>query len=284
MRYQFMQKNGGHFSISAMCTVFNVSKSGYYDWRDRPISSRKAANRVLLEKVKQVFYESKKRYGAFKVHQHLKQSGTYCGRNRIAMLMRKNNLISKTKKKFKATTNSKHNLPVAGNVLNRQFKATEINTHWVGDISYVWTQEGWLYLATVIDLYSRAVVGWSVDKRMTSVLVEDAFLKAVWSRKPRKGLVFHTDQGRQYASRSFQKLLKKHGAISSMSRKGNCWDNAVAESFFKIIKSELIYHCNYVTRQEARESIFEYIEGFYNTKRLHGTIGYMAPMQFENAA
>ncbi len=198
--------------------------------------------------------------------------------------MQKNALVSKVKKKFKSTTNSKHNLPVAINHLNRGFTVERANTHWVGDISYIWTSEGWLYLATVIDLYSRAVVGWSLDKRMTSSLVEDAFLKAIWRRKPKKGLLFHSDRGSQYASHSFQNLLKNHHAISSMSRKGNCWDNAVAESFFKIIKSELIYHCHYTTREEARMSIFEYIECFYNCKRLHGSIGYKSPMQFEGAA
>lgn len=158
------------------------------------------------------------------------------------------------------------------------------NKYWVGDISYIHTKQGWLYLATVIDLYSRAIVGWSLGDRMNSSLVEDALSKAVWSRKPEKGLIFHSDRGSQYASISFQKLLKNYGIISSMSRKGNCWDNAVAEIFFKIIKSELIYHKVYYTKEEARQDIFEYIETFYNTRRLHSKNGYMSPMQFEEAA
>lgn len=198
--------------------------------------------------------------------------------------MKTNNIVSKVKKKFKATTNSRHSLPVAKNILNREFTVNSSNTHWVGDISYIWTKEGWLYLATVIDLYSRAVVGWSLQERMTTTLIEDALLMAIWRRKPRAGLIFHSDRGSQYASESFRKLLLLHQIISSMSRKGNCWDNAVAESFFKIIKTELTYHCDYVTREEARQSIFEYIEVFYNRKRLHSSIGYMAPMQFEMAA
>ena len=198
--------------------------------------------------------------------------------------MRENNIFSKVRKKFKATTNSKHNLPIAENILNREFSIDIPNTHWVGDISYIWTQEGWLYLATVIDLYSRAIVGWAAQERMTSKLIEDALLMAVWRRKPKRGLIFHSDRGSQYASASFQNMLKIYRMVSSMNRKGNCWDNAVAESFFKTIKTELTYHCTYATREEARQSIFEYIEVFYNRKRLHSSIGYMAPMQFEMAA
>ena len=198
--------------------------------------------------------------------------------------MSKNKLTAKVKKKFKATTNSKHNLPVSDNLLNRKFNVELPNKYWVGDISYIHTKQGWLYLATVIDLYSRAIVGWSLGDRITSSLVEDALSKAVWSRKPKKGLIFHSDRGSQYASISFQNLLKNYGIISSMSRKGNCWDNAVAESFFKIIKSELIYHKVYYTKEEARQDIFEYIETFYNTSRLHSKNGYMSPMQFEEAA
>jgi transposase InsO family protein len=198
--------------------------------------------------------------------------------------MQTNNIHSKVRKKFKATTNSKHNLPVSENILNRNFRIDTPNTHWVGDISYIWTKEGWLYLATVIDLYSKAVVGWALQERMTSKLVEDALLMATWRRKPKQGLIFHSDRGSQYASESYQTQLKMYHMFSSMSRKGNCWDNAVAESFFKTIKTELTYHCNYETREEARQSIFEYIEVFYNRKRLHSSIGYMAPMQFEIAA
>lgn len=267
-----------------MCAVFDVSRAGYYSWKDRPESSRAKANNILTENIKRVFSDSKNRYGYRKVYMQLKQEGIACSKNRVASLMKKNYLASKVKNKFKATTNSKHNLPVADNILDRQFTVIKPNVCWVGDISYIWTREGWMYLATVIDLYSRAVVGWSLESRMTTQLVEDAFIKAIWKRKPGKGLIFHTDRGSQYASNSFQKLLKNYFAISSMSRKGNCWDNAVAESFFKIIKSELVYHCSYSSRQEARESIFEYIETFYNSKRLHGSIGYVSPKQFEMAA
>ncbi len=284
MRYIFIKENTGIFSVNTMCRVFKVSRSGYYDWKDRPASSREKANIDLLEKIKLAFNDSKKRYGYRKIYRQLKQDGVECSERRVGSLMHKNNLFSKVKKKFRATTNSKHNFPVADNILERQFTVKSPNTHWVGDISYIWTDEGWLYLATVIDLYSRAIVGWSLQERMNSPLVEDAFLKAIWSRKPGKGLIFHSDRGSQYAGHIFQNLLKSYHAICSMSRKGNCWDNAVAESFFKIIKSELVYHCTYATRDEARDSIFEYIEAFYNSKRLHGSIGYLSPMQFEMAA
>ena len=247
-------------------------------------SNRELANNLLLNEIKQIFNNSKQRYGFRKVYKQLKQKGIACSKNRVALLMKKNDVISKVKKKFKATTNSNHNLPVADNILNRQFTVTLPNKCWVGDISYIDTGEGWMYLATVIDLYSRAVVDWSLDNRMTSKLFEDAFLQAVWKRKPGKNLIFHSDLGSQYASKSFQKLLKNYYVIPSMSRKGNCWDNAIAESFFKTIKSELVYHCNYATREEARNSIFEYIETFYNSKRLHSSIGYVSPMQFEKVA
>lgn len=284
MRYKFIQENKCTFTVDAMCEVLNVSRGGYYDWHSRQISNRDKSNQALLEEITRIFLASKKRYGYRKIYRKLRQEGILVSKNRVATLMRKNGLISKVKRKFKATTNSKHNLPVANNILDRQFKVDRPNTHWVGDISYVWTNEGWLYLATVIDLYSRAVVGWSVNGTMTSKLVEDALLEAIWKRKPSKGLIFHSDRGSQYASHNFQKLLANYGAICSMSRKGNCWDNAVAESFFKIIKSELIYDCKYSTREEARNSIFEYIEAFYNSQRLHSSIGYLSPMQFEMAA
>lgn len=273
MRYKFIKKNVGVFSINAMCEVFAVSRAGYYDWISRGMSKREAYNDLLLAEIKRIFADSKGRYGYRKVFKQLSNQGILCSKNRVAKLMAKNSLISKIKRKFKATTNSKHNFPVADNLLNRQFDVELPNTYWVGDISYIWTKEGWLYLATVIDLYSRAVVGWSINERMTTDLVENALLKAIWARKPNKGLIFHSDRGSQYASHSFQKLLKTHHIISSMSRKGNCWDNSVAENFFKLIKSELIYHNSYATRDDARKDIFEYIEVFYNRKRLHSKLG-----------
>ncbi len=248
------------------------------------MSNREKSNTILLSKIRAIFEKKKKRYGSYKIYKELRGAGVFCGKNRVAAIMRKNKLFSKVKKKFKATTHSSHKLPVSENILDRNFCVERKNTHWVGDISYVNTKEGWLYLATVIDLYSRAVVGFATRNSMTTELIEDAFIKAANKRKPESGLIFHSDRGSQYASKSFQKLWEINNAISSMSRKGNCWDNAVAESFFKIIKSELIYHCEYTSRKEAHDSIFEYIEAFYNSQRIHGSINYMTPMQFEMAA
>ena len=284
MKYQFVKTHRKEFNLGLMCKVLEVSKSGYYDWLDRPTSDKAKGSNKLLITIRKIFQDSRGCYGYRKVYKQLQNSGIACSINTVASIMHRNNMFSKVKKKFKATTNSNHNFPVAENILDRKFVVNEPNRCWVGDISYIWTQEGWLYLATVIDLYSRTVVGWSVSDRMTTALVEDAFLKAIWNRNPDRGLIFHSDRGSQYASKDFQRLLKNHGACCSMSRKANCWDNAVAESFFKIIKSELIYHNVYRTREEARASIFEYIETFYNCKRIHSSLGYMSPMQFEKAA
>jgi len=191
-------------------------------------------------------------------------------------------LACKTKRKFKATTNSAHESPIAENVLNREFSVAKPNQAYVGDITYISTKEGWLYLAVVIDLYSRAVVGWSMSERMQTSLVNDALMAAIWQRKPAKGLIWHTDRGSQYASESHRLLLAQHGIVQSMSRKGNCWDNAVSESFFHTLKTELIHHENYQTREAAKKSVFEYIEVFYNRQRLHSKNGYVSPAGFES--
>lgn len=284
MKYAFIKDNSKFHRVDILCEVLDVSRSGYYDWIDRPISNREKVNAELLSVIKLLHANSNNIYGYRRIYYALRQNNYNCSENRVLRIMHRNNIFSKTKKKFKATTNSKHNLPVSENLLNRNFMVDGPNTHWVGDISYIWTKEGWLYLATVIDLYSRAIVGWALQERMTSKLIEDALLMAIWRRKPKYGLMFHSDRGSQYASSSFKNLLGMYHMISSMSRKGNCWDNAVAESFFRTIKSELTYHCNYATREEAKQSIFEYIEIFYNRKRLHSSLGYMTPMQFEMTA
>ena len=285
MKYAFIKSNSTQHSISAMCKILEVSSSGYYDWVDRPISARDAANDILVNQIHEAYLAT--RYAGYRtVHSKLKQNGIACNKNKVYRLMKKAGLQSKHKKKFKATTNSKHSNPVAPNILNRNFTVNKPNTAWVSDISYIWTNEGWLYLAVIIDLYSRAVVGWAMDARMTTTLIESALQMAIWKRKPPRdnSLIFHSDRGSQYASNQFQKLLKEHKIICSMSRKGNCWDNAVSESFFGTMKTELVYHCSYTTRKEAKQSIFEYIEVFYNQERLHSYLGYKAPMQFEMAS
>lgn len=258
-----------------------VSRSGYYAWLRRPESQRKTEDKALSEQIKEIHKESKGEYGSPKVHQELRRRGTRCGRKRVARLMRKDGLKAKTIRKFKATTNSNHSLPVADNLLNRDFSPAAPNKAWVADITYIWTSEGWLYLAVVIDLFSRAVVGWSMSERMTRALVMDAFTLAVKRRNPPPGLIHHSDRGSQYASGDFQSLLAKHRARCSMSRKGNCWDNAPAESFFGLLKRSLVFHSKYETRVQARQSIFNYIERFYNRKRIHSSLGYRTPHEVD---
>jgi transposase InsO family protein len=278
-----MQKHQTEFPVSVMCEVFSVSRSGYYAWLKRPVSRRKQADTGLLKKIRIIHRDSDESYGSPRVYRDLKEQGDTCGENRVARLMREDGLRSKTKRRFKATTDSKHNLPIAPNLLNREFNPEKPNEVYAGDITYIWTAEGWLYLAVVIDLFSRAVVGWAMDKRMTRQLVMNALTMAVQRRRPPSGIIFHSDRGSQYASADYQSLLAQYGMRSSMSRKGDCWDNAPAESFFGTLKRELIFHRKYLTRFQARQSIFDYIERFYNRRRLHSTLGYMSPAAYEAA-
>ena len=259
-----------------------IQRSGYYSWLTQSLSKRKKANDELDKKIIELFEKHGGRYGAPRITQELKAQGYHCGKNRVARRMKQLNLRAKAKRKFKVTTDSKHNLPVASNVLNRDFNAPMSNQKWVGDISYIWTDEGWLYLAVVIDLHSRAVVGWSIQATMSRQLVCDALTMALWKRGFPRGVLFHSDRGSQYCSGDYQKLLAQYDFIPSMSRKGNCWDNAVAESFFHTLKTELIYGNRYLTREEAKQSIFQYIEVYYNRVRRHSAIGLIAPQEFEN--
>lgn len=264
-----------------MCKVLQASKSGFYRWMKVQWGYEKPYGRYLLIKIKEVYEQNKGVYGSRRITKRLALMGVKCYQKQIAKIMKRHGIKAKTKKKFKATTDSKHNYKVAPNLLNREFIISEMNRVWVGDITYIWTREGWLYLSTVIDLYSRRVIGWCLSNRMTKDLVINSFQQAVKMRNPDKGLMFHSDRGSQYASDKFKKALSSVEAIQSMSRKGNCWDNAVAESFFKTIKSELVYWCNFRTRAEAELRIFEYIELFYNRNRLHSTLNYMSPDAFE---
>ena len=264
-----------------MCKLMKVSRSGYYEWLNAPESIRAKEDAELKELVKYVFKEGRGTYGARRIKKRLARKNIIVSRRRIARLMHESGLVCKTKCKFKATTDSSHKKPVAPNLLARQFDVAAANRYWVGDITYVATEEGWLYLATVIDLYSRKVVGWSMSNRMKAELVNNALLMALWQRKPKAGLIWHTDRGTQYASNSHLKIIKQHHVIQSMSRKGNCWDNAVAESFFNTLKTELTYQCKFKTREEARHVIFEYIEVFYNRTRMHSANDYLSPAQYE---
>lgn len=261
--------------------MFSIERSGYYAWLKHKPSKRQLANEALDKKIVSIYESHKGRYGAPRITSELHEKGEKCSKNRVKRRMKHLKIKAKAKKKFKVTTDSKHNLPVAPNLLSRDFSTSAPNQKWVSDLSYVWTDEGWMYLAVVIDLYSRAVIGWSMQSTMTKQLVCDALMMALWRRSFPRGVLFHSDRGSQYCSHDFQKMLKQYGLICSMSRKGNCWDNAIAESFFHSIKTELIYSERYSTREMAKQSIFQYIEGYYNRVRRHSAIGLMAPMAFE---
>ena len=284
MRYAFIRNHREAFPVTLLCQVLGVSTSGFYAWLRRPESPRTRANRRLLVEIKAVHQRSRQTYGSPRVHADLNANGLICGKHRVAQLMRKHGIVTRHKRKFKATTNSRHTHPVAKNVLNRQFAVTEPNRWWVSDITYIPTQEGWLYLAVTLDLYHRKVMGWAMDRWMTQQLVIDALTMALQQGRPGRGLSHHSDQGVQYACKAFQALLNTERIQCSMSRKGNCWDNAVAESFFHSLKVELIHGRNYLTRQEARIEIFDYIEVFYNRQRRHSALGYLTPAECEKLA
>lgn len=268
-----------------MCSALGVNRSRYYDWvtSQKKPSARALENKELSEKIKMIFIENKCRYGSRRLRKALMNLGYQVSRRRVCKLMKSKGLHCKTKKKFKHTTDSNHDLPIEPNRLNRNFSLDKPNKAYVGDITYIHTEEGWLYLAVVMDLFSRKVVGWSMSKRIKTALVNDALTMAIRQRKPPKGLISHTDRGSQYASKSHRKLLKFYGIKQSMSRKGNCWDNAVAESFFHTLKNELIYHENFQTREEAKQKIFHYIEIYYNRLRMHSANDYLSPVEYEKA-
>ena len=282
MTFQFIRDHREHFPVRLMCRVLEASPSGFYDWLRRPESQRAAEDRALIEKIQAVHNESRRTYGSPRVHASLKAAGYRIGRKRVARLMRENDI--RAKRKFKVTTDSRHDHPVAPNRLDRQFTVEAPNTVWLADLSYIWTREGWLYLAVVLDLFSRQVVGWAMDEQMPQELTLAALDMALQRRRPLPGLMHHSDRGSQYAAGAYQKRLAEHGIVCSMSRKGNCWDNAPMESFFHTLKTELVHHRDYLTRDEARRDIFEYIEVFYNRQRRHSTLGYLSPAQFEVTA
>jgi len=264
-----------------MCKVIKVSKSGFYKLmkhQREPVTGRE---RYLYMRILEAFEQSKKTYGSRRIYRMLKFWGVMCYENQVAKIMRINGIKPKTKRKYRLTTDSRHSKNIAPNLLQRNFKVDDMNKVLVGDITYIWTREGWLYLSTVIDLYSRRVVGWKVDNRITKELVISSLKDALLKRKPAAGMIFHSDRGSQYASDEFVEFLQYNKVLASMSRKGDCWDNAVAESFFKTIKSELVYWYNFKTRAEAEMRIFEYIEIFYNKNRLHSSNGYMSPVDYE---
>jgi putative transposase len=264
-----------------MCETMNVSRSGYYKWTLRKESKREKRRKKLERRIRRIFLDSCRLYGSPKIFKVLQKQQVQVSEKTVARIMKELGLKSRTVKKYKATTNSKHNLPVHENVLNQQFKVLAPNKAWVTDITYIPTDEGWLYLASVMDLYSRKIVGFHMDDRMTKGFVMKALERAYNQQRPRGEVLHHSDRGSQYASHDYQALLKKYNMNGSMSRKGNCYDNACIESFHSVIKKELIYLEKFKTREQARKRIFEYITCFYNGKRIHSSIGYFTPNQYE---
>jgi putative transposase len=284
MRFKLIDAAKEDFPVQRLCQVLDVSPSGYFAWRSRPASCRQREDLVLLAHIRSAYVLSNETYGSPRMTRELQDEGLKVGRRRTARLMRENGLKARQKRRFKRTTDSHHAFPVAPNLLDQDFSATRPNQKWNADISYVWTREGWLYLAVVLDLFARRVVGWAVRDRLHQELALEALRKALVVRQPSAGLIHHADRGSQYCSTAYQAALKKHGIAISMSGKGNCYDNSVVETFFKTLKSEMVWRTVFQTRAEAKEAIGRYIDGFYNPVRRHSTLGFVSPAQFERLA
>lgn len=281
MKYRFIEKQRSEFGVGKMCYILGVNRSGYYAWRKRKRSKREQYNNVLLNEIRAIHKRNLGLYGSPRITDELHELGYFCSRPRVARIMRKNNIFAKTKRKFKVTTNSKHNYPISPDLLNQDFTTDAMNKIWTSDITYIRTQEGWLYLTIIMDLFNRQIVGWSMSRRLTaSTTTIPALLQAHKRHKPPAELVFHSDRGVQYACKEFRKELAKYKMQQSMGGKGNCYDNAITESFFHTLKTEWVYFEKYQTRFQARQSVFQYIEIYYNRKRKHSSLGYKAPVEF----
>jgi putative transposase len=282
VKFAFVRDHREEFPVELSCRVLGVSRSGYYAWSRRAPSEASRRRAELSEQIRQVHRDSREVYGAPRVHQELLASGMHCAKNTVAKLMRQKGIRSKAVRRFVVrTTDSRHDHPIAPNRLNRRFQRARPNEAWVADITYIPTGEGWLYLAAVLDLYSRKVVGWAASDSLAADLSCRALRMAVQHRSPTGAVLHHSDRGVQYACEAFQRLLSQHGMTPSMSRTGNCYDNAVMESFFSALKRELTHHHSYPTRESARQSLFEYIEVFYNRRRRHSSLGYLSPAEYE---
>ena len=284
MRFAFIAENQGVLPASRLCEIMKVSPRGYRSWRDRPVSDRQRKDLVVLAHIREQFRLSLGSYGRPRMTEELKELGLDVGHRRVGRLMRENEITVKRNKKFKATTDSNHRFNIAPNLLKRDFSADRPNRKWAGDISYVWTREGWLYLAVILDLHSRRVIGWAVSNRLKRDLAIRALNMAIALRRPPEGCIHHTDRGSQYCSHDYQKLLRQHGFQISMSGTGNCFDNAAVETFFKTIKAELLWQKSWACRREAEIAIFEYINGFYNPRRRHSALAWKSPLAFEAKA
>lgn len=283
MKYAFIKRQAGQHRIARLCTVLEVSRSGYYGWLSRPESRRSVADRQLLRDIRRLHQRSREAYGALKTWKVLQAAGVDCGKHRVARLRRHHGIEARRKRRFRATAEHRQLAPPAPNLLQRRFTVTAPDRVWVGDITYIPTRAGWLYLAVLLDLYSRKVVGWAMSDRLTQELAAAALTMAVEQRRPPKGLLHHSDRGSQYSATRYRDALARLGITASMSRKANAWDNAVAESFFGTLKNELVHHRNFKTREQARSEIFDYIEIFYNRQRVHSTLQYLSPAEYERA-
>ena len=281
MRYQFIDAQRPFHRLVRLCAVLRVSRSGYYGWRRRPESRRARANRVLVERIRQLHTQTKERYGAIKLWRALTASGVACGRHRVARLRRAHGLQARRARRFRLVVEPHQFAPPAPNHVQQVFTAPAPNRIWAGDLTAIATRAGWLYLAVLLDLYSRRVIGWAMSATPDKQVAVAALQMAVAQRQPAPGVIHHTDQGALYTSGAYQQVLAQQGLVASMSRKGNCYDNAVVESFFSTLKNELVHDRDYHTREEARAEVFEFIEVFYNRQRLHQSLGYVSPVQFE---
>jgi transposase InsO family protein len=282
MKFRFIEDHRDTWPVRLMCDALEVSRSGYYAWCGRPESTRVAANRALLAAIRRVYARHRGRYGAPRIHAALRAEGRLVSRGRVERLMHRHGIRAMTQRRFRVvTTDSNHSLPVAANLLGQTFLATRPNEIWLADITYIPTGEGWLYLATVLDLFSRKVVGWAMRDHMRQELTIAALTMAIQRQRPGPGLIHHSDRGSQYAAGGYRQVLDAANIVQSMSRKGNCWDNAPMESFFHTLKTELVHHAAYATREAAKRDLFAYIEGYYNRQRIHSALGYITPEQAE---
>ena len=281
MKYAFIKENNRQYGVQKMCKVLKVSRSGYYGWKIRPVSKREFFDKYLVIEIRQIHIESKENYGTIKVWKALRVKNVSCGKHRVARLRKINGIESKRRRRFKVTTISKNTKWISPNRLNRSFQVARPNKVWVGDVTYIATRNGWLYLAILLDLYSRKVIGWSMSDRNNKELVLNALNMAIERRKPQSEVLHHTDRGSTYGSDDYRSKLISSGLVPSMSRKGNCYDNAVAESFFSTLKNELFFGQKFMSRNYARSEIFKFIEIFYNRQRLHQTLNYITPEMME---
>jgi transposase InsO family protein len=289
MRYRFIQEHQGQFQMSVLFRMMSVSASAFYAWQKRPVSQRARQKEHLVAHISELFHQSQRRYGSPRIHQDLQALGIRCSQKRVARLMKEHNLVAHKPRRFVTTTDSAHALPVAQNLLNREFQVEALaglNHAWAGDITYIPTAQGWLYVAIVLDLKSRKVIGWSMKDSLEQTLVHEALEMALgrrFSTEVSEPLLFHSDRGSQYAAHDYQERLASAGIVCSMSRKGNCWDNAPVESFFATLKKEEVHREKYRTHEQAKASLFYYIEVFYNRKRRHSALGYLSPHDYEQS-